>query len=61
METIVIQVSEYYNKPKYYGFMPEIMFNALESAFINGKETAEVPKAAFETMLKDIANENENR
>lgn len=43
METIVIQVSEYYNKPKYYGFMPEVMFNALESAFINGKEPEKEP------------------
>lgn len=57
METIVIRVAEYYNKPKYYGVMPEVVFNALEAAFINGEESAVVPKADFEAMLKDFSNE----
>lgn len=56
METIEINVAEYYNQPKYYGDMPEAVFNALESAFLAGKETAEVSKAAFETMLNSFEN-----
>ena len=39
-ETIEIKVSEYYDQPKYYGDMPEAVFNALEAAFISGAETA---------------------
>ena len=50
-ETIEIKVSEYYDQPKYYGDMPEAVFNALEAAFISGAETAIVPKTAFEMML----------
>ena len=57
METIVIQVAEYYNKPKYYGVMPEAVFNSLEAAFINGQETAVVSKIEFESMLKELRNE----
>ena len=39
-ETIEIKVSEYYDQPKYYGDMPEAVFNALEAAFISGAESA---------------------
>jgi transcriptional regulator with XRE-family HTH domain len=42
--------------PKYYGDMPEVVFNALEAAFISGAETAIVPKAAFEMMLRSFEN-----
>lgn len=56
METIEIKVAEYYNKPQYYGYMPESVFNALESAFIAGEEVTEVPKVAFESMLHSYAN-----
>ena len=57
MSTIEIQVAEYYNKPKFYGFMPEEIFNALEAAFIEGKDTAGVPAEAFNLMLKQFYNE----
>ena len=56
METINVKLSEYYDNSKYYGFMPEIIFNALESAFLDGKETAEVSKPEFETMLNNFNN-----
>jgi len=56
METIEIKLLEYYANTKYYGFMPESVFNALESAFLDGKETAEVPKPEFDTMLNDFNN-----
>lgn len=54
--TIEINVAEYYAKPAYYGDMPEVVFNALEAAFISGAETAIVPKAAFEMMLRNFEN-----
>lgn len=54
METIEIKVAEYYNQPKYYACMPEVVFNALEEAFIEGKESATVPKVAFEAMLLEF-------
>lgn len=56
METIEIAIKEYYNKPQYFPFMPEAIFNALEVAFLEGKETAEVPKADFENMLLEYQN-----
>lgn len=54
METIEIALAEYYNKPNYYPVMPEVIFNALEAAFLEGKVTAEVPKVEFENMLLAI-------
>lgn len=56
METIKIAIVEYYNKPQFFPFMPEVIFNALETAFLAGKETAEVPKAEFEKMLSEFQN-----
>jgi hypothetical protein len=56
METIEIKVSEYYNQPKYFAYMPESVFNALEEAFVAGKEAAIVPKVAFEAMLSEFNN-----
>lgn len=56
METIEIKVAEYYNQPKYFAYMPETVFNALEEAFIAGEVSAVVPKAAFETMLLEFNN-----
>ena len=55
-ETIEMEVGGYYDQPKYYGDMPEAVFNALEAAFISGAETAIVPKAAFEMMLRSFEN-----
>jgi hypothetical protein len=54
METIEIQVSEYYNNQKYYAFMPEIVFDILETAFLAGRDTALVSKAAFDEMQKEL-------
>jgi len=56
METIEINLSEYYDNPTYYGFMPEVIFNAMEAAFLDGKDTAEVPKTEFEAMLNGFNN-----
>ena len=58
MEQVNIKLSEYYNTPAYYAFMPESVFNALEAAFLEGKETALVPKAAFEQMLSEYGKAN---
>lgn len=56
MGTINIEVSEYYNNPKYYPYMPEAVFNSLEEAFLAGRETAEVPETEFNTMLSAFQN-----
>lgn len=57
MGTIEIKVSDYYDKPKFYAYMPEEIFNALEAAFISGETMAVVSKFAFELMLKTAKNE----
>ena len=44
MGTIEIKVSDYYDKPKFYAYMPEEIFNALETAFISGETTGRCTK-----------------
>lgn len=61
MGTIEIKVSDYYDKPKFYAYMPEEIFNALEAAFISGQKMAVVPKFAFELMIKTASNESKSK
>lgn len=51
MDTIKIKITEYYDNPQYYPYMPEAVFNALERAFLEGKDMAEVPEDDFNIML----------
>lgn len=58
METVEIKIAEYYNKPDYYAYMPESVFNALEAAFIDGRESALVPKSVFDEMMYNFNHKN---
>lgn len=53
---IEIELNAYYNHPEYYRYMLKSVFLALESAYINGLLTAEVPNEDFTRMmlLKEI-------
>ena len=53
-ETIEIKVSEYYDQPKYYGDMPEAVFNALEAAFISGAETCHSAKDGVRNDVNEL-------
>lgn len=45
-----VKVSEYYGVATYYSVMPRIIFDALETAALNGKEFAEVDSALLDKM-----------
>lgn len=60
MATIEIKITEYYDNPQYYPYMPETVFNALERAFLDGKETAEVSKDDFDKMIINYKNKMES-
>ena len=51
METITINVADYYGKPSYYSVMPESIFDALELASLQGEENATVNKDQFDKMI----------
>lgn len=51
---VEIKVNQFYNKPAIYKFIPESVFNELEKAFIDGKETACVPADEFKKMMERI-------
>lgn len=53
MSTIQIKVSDYYCTPSYYSVMPRVIFNALETAALNGEEYIDVEKVLFDTMIED--------
>jgi hypothetical protein len=43
METVEVKISEFYSSGKYFPYMPRVVFEALERAFLNGEQTALVP------------------
>ena len=51
METITINVADFYGNPSYYSVMPEAIFDALELASLKGEPTTTVDKALFEKMV----------
>ena len=51
METITINVADYYGNPSYYSVMPEAIFDALELASLKGEPTTTVDKALFDSMF----------
>ena len=56
METTVITVLDYYNRPGYYPFMHQNLFDILEAAFLEDKISVEVPQELFDTMIINLNN-----
>lgn len=52
MDTVEIKVSDYYGKPSYYSVMPQAIFDALETAALNGQETVSVNRRLFDGMVR---------
>ena len=53
---IEIYVSEFYNRPEFYPFMPSNIFAALEQAFADDNETARVSVSDYDKMMTDYKN-----
>lgn len=58
---ILIDNGEYYNKPEYWPYMPEDIFDALELSELKGalngeKIKTKVSRRSFEKMLNDYKN-----
>lgn len=47
---------DYYRNPKYYPSMPEPLFEALNSAFLDRMKTVFVDKSQFDEMMRDVNN-----
>lgn len=58
---IEIEVLRYYNTPAFYRYMPEVIFSALEEAFLNGNQRASVPEEEFNEMINNYRNGSKTR
>jgi len=56
MGAIIINVDTFYSNRAYYPFLPASVFDALEAAYLDGKETAEVSEADYNTLLSNLKN-----
>lgn len=57
MDMIKVEIEGYYNRPEFYPYMPNEIFDKLESAAMKGEDLAELPKELFERMVADYENE----
>lgn len=58
MTLIRIKTGEYYNRPEFYPYMPESIFNALELAELKRSSpdeeiTADVPEEDYQKMMNE--------
>ena len=51
---IEINVDKFYSNRDYYPFIPGSVFQALENAYLSGKETALVPEDEYNAMMSNI-------
>jgi hypothetical protein len=53
---VEVSVDKYYSNRGYYPFIPLSVFQALEKAYLDGKETALVPEEEYNRMVSNINN-----
>lgn len=51
---LCVNVDELYNNTEIYRFMPKSIFDALERAFLDGRQTAEVPESDYIRMIIEM-------
>lgn len=54
MDTVLINVDTFYSNRAYYPYIPASVFDALEAAFLEGKDTAVVSEADYSAMMSNL-------
>lgn len=54
MCTILINLDPFYSNRAYYPYIPKVIFDALEAAYLEGCEQAEVPEAEYRVMMSNL-------
>ena len=49
-----IHVDTFYANRAYYPFIPRVVFDALEAAYLEGKGTADVSEADYSAMMSNL-------
>ncbi len=56
MKYISINLEPYYTNRAYYPYIPAAVFDALEAAYLEGRDVAEVPEAEYTALLENLKN-----
>ena len=54
MGTILINLDQFYSNRAYYPYIPVPVFDALEAAYLEGREQAEVSEADYAVMMSNL-------
>jgi len=54
MGTITINVDTFYSNRAFYPYIPANVFDALEAAYLEGRESAEIPEGSYLSMMSDL-------
>lgn len=55
---IIINVDRFYSNRALYPFIPALIFDALETAYLSGNETTEVPEDEYNKMMFNLKYAN---
>lgn len=58
MNAISINVDKFYLNKAYYPYIPASAFDALEAAFVAGKESADISEDDYRLMLSNLKSAN---
>lgn len=54
MCTVSINLEPYYTNRAYYPYLPAAVFDALEAAYLEGRESAEIPEADYSVLVSNL-------
>ncbi len=54
MKYISINLEPYYTNRAYYPYIPAAVFDALEAAYLEGRDAAEVPEAEYNAFCNNL-------
>lgn len=58
MNAISISVDKFYLNKAYYPYIPASVFDALEEAFVAGRESADISEDDYQVMLSNLKSVN---
>ncbi len=54
MGKVTIELEPYYTNRAYYPYIPAAVFDALEAAYLEGAESAEIPEEEYNELITNL-------
>lgn len=55
---VEVNVDKFYSNRALYPFIPAVVFDALEAAYLSGNECAQIPEGEYKEMMSNLERAN---